>query len=98
MELRWRPRVTVNVIGATSSGIDLVLKQISLTVAQIRVICKNVPQVSMTNKMTFSQGKMEILFCLIVWEFDCTQVNDQHTKLRRTFVHGFIWILRLGNS
>jgi hypothetical protein len=40
----------------------LVLKQISLPVAQIRVICKNVPQVSMTNKMTFSQGKMEISY------------------------------------
>jgi hypothetical protein len=50
--------VTVGVVGAPSSGIELVLKQISLPVAQIRVICKNVPQVSMTNKMTFS---MEIL-------------------------------------
>jgi hypothetical protein len=52
--------VTVGVIGVPSSCIELVLKQISRPVAQIRVICKNVPQVSMTNKMTFSQGKMEI--------------------------------------
>jgi hypothetical protein len=34
--------VTVGVVGAPSSGIELVLKQISLSVAQIRVICKNV--------------------------------------------------------
>jgi hypothetical protein len=52
------PVVTVGVVGAPSSGIELVLKQISLPVAQIRIICKNVPQVSMTNKMTFSpKGK-----------------------------------------
>jgi hypothetical protein len=46
---------TVGVVGAPSSGIELVLSKNSLPVAQIRVIiCKNVPQVSMTNKMTFS--------------------------------------------
>jgi hypothetical protein len=43
------PAVTVGMVEAPSSGIELVLKQISLPVAQIRVICKNVPQ-----------GKMEI--------------------------------------
>jgi hypothetical protein len=52
--------VTVGVFGALSGGIELVLSKNSLPVAQIRVICKNVPQVSMTNKMKFSQGKMEI--------------------------------------
>jgi hypothetical protein len=31
--------VTVGVVGAPCSGIELVLKQISLPVAQIRVIC-----------------------------------------------------------
>jgi hypothetical protein len=36
----------VGVVGAPSSGIELVLKQISLPVAQIRVIYKNGPQVS----------------------------------------------------
>jgi hypothetical protein len=48
-------------------------------------------------------------FCL-AWEFDFTHVNDQHTKLRGlqlnpctyhfclTTVHGFIWILKVGNS
>jgi hypothetical protein len=36
----------VGVVGAPSSGIELVLKQISLPVAQIRAICKNGPQVS----------------------------------------------------
>jgi hypothetical protein len=46
-------------VGAPSSSIALVLSKNYLPVAQIRVICKNVPQVSMTNKMTFYQGKME---------------------------------------
>jgi hypothetical protein len=50
MELRWRrPRdlaVTVGVVGAPSSGIELVLSKNYLLVAQIRVICKNGPQVS----------------------------------------------------
>jgi hypothetical protein len=41
--------VTVGVVGAPSRGIELVLKQISLLVAQIRVICKNGPQVSIDN-------------------------------------------------
>jgi hypothetical protein len=36
----------VGVVGAPSSGIELVLKQISLPVTQIGVICKNGPQVS----------------------------------------------------
>jgi hypothetical protein len=40
------PEVTVSMVGAPSSGIKLVIKQISLPVAQIRVICKNGPQVS----------------------------------------------------
>jgi hypothetical protein len=40
------PTVTVGVVRAPSSDIELVLKQISLPVAQIRVICKNGPQVS----------------------------------------------------
>jgi hypothetical protein len=59
--------VTVGVVGAPSSGIELVvvLSKNSLPVAQIRVICKNVPQVSMTNKRTFSQGKMQISYALI---------------------------------
>jgi DUF917 family protein len=52
------PVVTVGVVGAPSCGIELVLSKNTLPVAQIRVICKNVPQVSMTNKMTFSQGKI----------------------------------------
>jgi hypothetical protein len=48
----------VGVVGAPSGGIELVLKQISLPVAQIRVICKNVPQVSMTNILAgCSSGK-----------------------------------------
>jgi hypothetical protein len=52
----------VGVVGVPSGGIELVLKQISLPVAQIRVMCKNVPQVSMTNKMTFfPKGKMDNL-------------------------------------
>jgi hypothetical protein len=48
----------------------------------------------------------------LAWEFDFTHVSDQHTKLKRitscipctyqpcltTFVHNFIWILKLGNS
>jgi hypothetical protein len=51
----------VGVIGAPSTGIELVLGKNYRPVAQIRVRCKNVPQVNMTNKMTFSQGKMEIL-------------------------------------
>jgi hypothetical protein len=38
--------VTVGVVGAPSSGIELVLSKNSLPVAQIRVICKNGPQVS----------------------------------------------------
>jgi hypothetical protein len=42
---RRDPTITVGVIGAPSSAIELVLKQISLPVAQIRVICKNGPQV-----------------------------------------------------
>jgi hypothetical protein len=52
--------VTVGVVGVPSSGIEMVLSKNYLPVAQIRFKCKNVPQVSMTNKMTFSQGKMEI--------------------------------------
>jgi hypothetical protein len=55
------PAVTVGMFGAPSSGIEVVLSKNYLPVALIRLICKNVPQVSiMTNKMTFSQGKMEI--------------------------------------
>jgi hypothetical protein len=54
------PAVTVGMIGAQFSSIELVLSKNYLPVAQIRVRCKNVPQVSMTNKITFSQGKMEI--------------------------------------
>jgi hypothetical protein len=42
--------VMVGVVGAPSSGIELVLSKDYLPVAQIRVICQNVPQVSMTNK------------------------------------------------
>jgi hypothetical protein len=38
--------VTVGVVGAPSSGIELVLSKNYLPVAQIRVICKNGPQVS----------------------------------------------------
>jgi hypothetical protein len=40
------PAVTVGVVGAPSSGIELVLSQNYLPVAPIRVICKNGPQVS----------------------------------------------------
>jgi hypothetical protein len=40
------PTVTVGVFGAPSSGIELVLSKNTLPVAQIRVICKNGPQVS----------------------------------------------------
>jgi hypothetical protein len=36
----------VGVVGAPSSGIELVLSKNYLPVAQIRVICKNGPQVS----------------------------------------------------
>jgi hypothetical protein len=44
-------------VGAPSSGIELVLKQISLPVAQIRVICKNGPQVSINDiKWRFQKG------------------------------------------
>jgi hypothetical protein len=46
----------------------------------------------------------------LAWESDFTHVNDQHTiqdywlhsvhyhSCPTTFVHGFIWILKLGNS
>jgi hypothetical protein len=56
MKQRWRPRneipaVTVGVFGELSSGIELVLSKNYLPVT-LRVICKNVPQVSMTNKMS----------------------------------------------
>jgi hypothetical protein len=39
-------RDPAGVVGAPSSGIELVLSINSLPVAQIRVICKNGPQVS----------------------------------------------------
>jgi hypothetical protein len=39
------PAVTVGMVGAPSSGIELVLSKNYLPVAQIRVICKNGPQV-----------------------------------------------------
>jgi hypothetical protein len=55
------PAITAGVVGAPSNGIELVWSKNSLPVAQIRVICKNVPQISMTNKITFCQGKIEIL-------------------------------------
>jgi hypothetical protein len=42
----YETKMAVGVVGAPSSGIELVLKQISLPLAQIRVICKNGPQVS----------------------------------------------------
>jgi hypothetical protein len=41
------PVVTVGVVGAPSSGIELVLSKNSIPVAQIRVRCKQ--KVSMTN-------------------------------------------------
>jgi hypothetical protein len=50
MKLRWRPRDEIRGHcgrgwgGVPSSSIELVLKQISLPVAQIRVICNNGPQ------------------------------------------------------
>jgi hypothetical protein len=46
--------VTVGVVGVPSSGIELVLKQISLLVAQIRVICKNGPQVDRRHKIAIN--------------------------------------------
>jgi hypothetical protein len=42
----YETKMAVGMVGAPSSGIELVLKQISLPVAQIRLICKNGPQVS----------------------------------------------------
>jgi hypothetical protein len=56
-------------------------------------------------------GRKIILFSL-AWDYDFTHVNDQHTKLKRitsciqctyrscltTFVHGFMWMLNVGNS
>jgi hypothetical protein len=69
MRLRWRPRDEIprshgrgwGAIGAPSGGIELVLKQISLPVAQIRVICKNGPQVSIDDIKCLSK--------LIFYEF-----------------------------
>jgi hypothetical protein len=46
--------VTVGVVGAPSSGIELVLSKNSLPVAQIGVICKNGPQVSMDDIKCFN--------------------------------------------
>jgi hypothetical protein len=40
-----RRDLAVGVVGAPSSGIELVLSKNYLPVAQIRVICKNGPQV-----------------------------------------------------
>jgi hypothetical protein len=40
------PAVTVGMVGELSSSIELVLSKNYLPVAQIRVICKNGPQVS----------------------------------------------------
>jgi hypothetical protein len=74
------PVVTVGVVGAPYSGIELVLSKNTLPVAQIKVIliCKNVPQVSMTNKMTFSKGKMEI-------SLEMLRSQQKYTALRRYF-------------
>jgi hypothetical protein len=53
--------ITVGVVRAPYSGIELVLSKKFLPVAQIRVICKNVPQVNITNKMTFSKWKFIVI-------------------------------------
>jgi hypothetical protein len=47
--LGTRSRGHVGVVGAASIGIELVLSKNSLPVAQIRIRCKNVPQVGMSN-------------------------------------------------
>jgi hypothetical protein len=51
----------VGVVGAPSSGIELVLSKNTLPLAQIRVICKNVPQVSMTNKIILLLNALKLL-------------------------------------
>jgi hypothetical protein len=54
------------VVGAPSGGIELVLKQISLPVAQIRVKCKNGPQVSIDDiKLANNQLKTKVDYSLV---------------------------------
>jgi hypothetical protein len=64
MELRRRSRDEIpwsrGVVGVRSGGIELVLKQISLPVAQIRVICENGPQVSIDDIKCYPPHEIRI--------------------------------------